>query len=66
MRDRSKKMKEEMLGIMRAAGIPPHLIYAYEKTGFLLLEEGYEALSPQERAEYDDAIDEYFAKNDKQ
>lgn len=63
MKDRPKKMKKEMLGIMRAAGIPPHLMYAYEKTGFLLLEEGYEALSPQERAEYDAAVDEYFANN---
>lgn len=51
---------------MRAAGIPPHLIHAYRKTGLLLLEEGYEALSPEVRAEYDAAIDEYFAKNDKQ
>ena len=58
-------MKKEMLGIMRAAGIPPHLIYAYEKTGFLLLEEGYESLSPQQRFEYDAAIDEYFAKKPK-
>lgn len=63
MRDQSKKVKKEMLCIMRAAGIPPHLIYAYEKTGLLLLEEGYAALSPQQRSEYDAVIDEYFAKN---
>lgn len=65
MNSRSKKTTQDMIAAMRATNIPPQLIYAYEKTGFLLLEEGYEALSPQERAEYDAAIDEYFATNGK-
>ena len=55
---------KEMLCLLRAAGIPPHLIYAYEKTGLLVEgEHGYNALAPEDRAEYDAAIDEYFAKN---
>ena len=52
-----------MLAAMRAASIPPQLIYAYERTGFLLLEEGYRNLAPEDKAEYDAAIAEYFAKN---
>jgi ABC-type transporter MlaC component len=63
VKNKSKKIKQEMLAAMRAAGIPPQFIHAYERTGFLLLEEGYKNLSPEDKAEYDDAIDEYFAKN---
>jgi ABC-type transporter MlaC component len=63
VKTRSKKVKQDVLTAMRAAGIPSQFIYAYERTGFLLLEEGYKNLSPEDKAEYDDAIDEYFAKN---
>jgi len=66
MKRSSDKLKQEMLAVMRAAGMPPHLIYAYEKTGFLLLEDGYKTLSPKDKAEYDAAIDDYFAKNSKE
>ena len=59
----SSRMKKDMLAAMRAAGIRPEIVYAYERTGFLLLEAGYEALSLEDKAEYDGAIDEYFAKN---
>ena len=63
MKSRSKKIKRDVIAAMRAASIPPQLIYAYEQTGFLLLKEGYKNLAPEEKAEYDAAIDEYFAKN---
>jgi hypothetical protein len=63
VKNRSKKLKQEMLAAMRAAGISPQLIYAYERTGFLLSKGGYESLSPEDKAEYDAAIAEYFAKN---
>ena len=59
---KSKKVKSSVLAAMRKAGIRPELIYAYERTGLILLEEGYENLSPVDRAEYDAAIDEYFAE----
>ncbi len=62
MKSRSKKIKRDVIAAMRAASIPPQLIYAYEQTGFLLLEEGYKSLSPEDKAEYDAAIAEYFAK----
>ena len=63
MKSRSKKIKRDVIAAMRAADMPPQLIYAYERTGFLLSQEGYKSLSPEDKAEYDAAIDEYFAKN---
>ena len=65
MKSRSKKIKQDMIAAMRAAGIRPQLIYAYERTGFLLSKEGYQSLSPEDKAEYDAAIAEYFANNTK-
>ena len=59
------RLRQEMVAIMRAACMPPHLIYAYEKTGLLLSEDGYNTLSPADKAEYDAAIDEYFVNNTK-
>ncbi len=63
MKNRSKKIKRDVIAAMRAANIPPQLIYAYEQTGFLLSKDGYKSLSPKDKAEYDAAIAEYFAKN---
>ncbi|WP_428667622.1 hypothetical protein [Reyranella sp.] len=60
---RSKKIKRDMVALMRSVGISPELIYAYERTGFLLDEAGYKNLSADDRAEYDAAIDEYRAQN---
>ncbi|MPZ36177.1 MAG: hypothetical protein GEV13_35400 [Rhodospirillales bacterium] len=65
MNNRSKKIKQDMIAAMRVADISPQLIYAYERTGFLLSKEGYQSLSPEDKAEYDAAIEEYFAKDDK-
>jgi hypothetical protein len=62
MKIRSKKVKSDVLTALRNAGIRPELVHAYERTGLLLLEAGYNKLSPADRAEYDAAIDEYFAK----
>jgi hypothetical protein len=56
-----KELADATLKAMLAAGTPPHFVYAYQKTGFLVSETGYENLSPEDRAEYDAAIDEYFA-----
>ena len=62
---RSKKIKRDMIALMRSAGISPELIYAYERTGFLLNEAGYKNLSADDRAEYDAAIAEYRARGRK-
>lgn len=48
----------EVVAGMKAAGVRPELIYAYEKTGFLLME-GMDYAKPI-RDEYDAAIEEYF------
>jgi hypothetical protein len=64
MISRSKKVMRDVIAAMRSAGIRPEIIYAYEQTGFLLDEAGYKNLSPQDKAEYDAAIDAYRAKND--
>jgi hypothetical protein len=63
---RPKKIQKDMIAAMRAAGIRPELIYAYERTGFLLSEDGYKSLSAEDKAEYDAAIDEYFAQTRKE
>ena len=43
---------------MRKVGIQPEIIYAYKKTGLLVMEGT--PLSPRDRKEWNDAIDEYF------
>src|SRR5262245_64172486 len=48
-----------MLEAMRKAGTPPHIIYAYEKTGLLLMKDS--PASPSDRKAWNDAIDDYFA-----
>jgi hypothetical protein len=63
VKSRSKKIKRDVIAAMRAADMPPQLIYAYDRTGFLLSQEGYKSLSPEDKAEYDAAIAEYYAKN---
>jgi hypothetical protein len=63
VKNKSKRLKQDMAAAMRMAGIPPQFIYAYERTGFLLLEEGYKYLAPADKAKYDAAIDDYFANN---
>ena len=63
MKSRSKKIKRDVIAAMHAANMPPQLIYAYERTGFLLSQEGYKSLLPEDKAEYDAAIEEYHAKS---
>jgi hypothetical protein len=56
-----EKLRAVTLEAMRAAGTPPHLVYAYAKTGFVVNKHGYKRMKPEDRAEYDAAIEEYFA-----
>jgi hypothetical protein len=46
---------------MHDAGIHPALIYAYQKTGRILSEDVAKTLSPAERKEWADAVDEWYA-----
>jgi hypothetical protein len=61
-----EKLQGAILKGMLAAGTPAHLVYAYQKTGLIVSEAGYKNMSPADRAEYDAAIDEYFALEDAQ
>jgi hypothetical protein len=43
------------------AGSPPHLVFAYAKTGFMPSDAGYKNMPQADRATYDAAVAEYFA-----
>jgi hypothetical protein len=61
-----ERLRRETLEAMRAAGIPPHLVYAYEKTGLMVNEHGYKNMTPEDRAEYEAAVKEYWEMEDEQ
>ena len=46
---------------MRVAGTPPEIVYAFKKTGMLLVENLKSTYPADAVAEWDAAIDEYFA-----
>ena len=56
-------MEASVVASMRKAGIAPHLIHAYEKTGRLVSESNKHLLTEDELAEWEEAIDDYFRKN---
>jgi len=53
-----ERFRDDMLAMM--ADGPPHLTYAYLKTGLMLMEGMEEYYDPADVAEYKAAIDEYF------
>lgn len=38
----------------------PHLVYAYQKTGLIIVDGIHSKLSPRDKADWDDAIEEYY------
>jgi hypothetical protein len=52
----------EILKAMRDAEMPPEFIYAYKKTGYVILSDNEESQSLPEGAieQWDTAIEEYF------
>ncbi|MGA8596505.1 MAG: hypothetical protein WB676_17485 [Bryobacteraceae bacterium] len=56
------KLEAEITRAMSLAGIEPAKIYAYKKTGLLASSENWELLSEQDRAAWNQALDEYEAK----
>jgi|SRR5271168_1073305 len=56
-----EKLRTRTIKVMKAAGSPPHLVFAYAKTGFMPSEDGYKNMPPADRATYDAAVAEYFA-----
>ncbi len=57
-------LHRETLKALRMAGTPPQFIHAYAKTGYLLTVRNVNSVPPEARAEWDAAIDEYFALED--
>jgi hypothetical protein len=53
-----ERVRDDMMAVM--SGGPPHLAYAYAKTGLMLMEGMEEYYDPDDVAEYKAAIDEYF------
>ena len=55
-----EKINEEMRKAFAATSFPPEFVFAWEKTGILVGEDGYRRMRPEDRAQYDAAIREYF------
>lgn len=54
------ELENVMLGVMKRADTSPEIVYAFKKTGRLLLNpEVYASVSQEERDEWDSAIMEY-------
>jgi len=56
------KLEAEITRAMSLAGIEPAKIFAYKKTGLLASSENWDLLSDQDRAAWNQALDEYEAK----
>lgn len=57
---RRERVKRDMVQAMTNAGVPPHLIFAYERTGICPDERGYSRLTAVDKAAWEAAIEEYF------
>jgi hypothetical protein len=55
------ELRRVTLEALKKSGVAPELVYAYAKTGFIVNERGYTNMPPEDRAEYEAAIEEYFA-----
>jgi hypothetical protein len=55
------EIKDQMIQTMLHANTPQHLIYVYDKTGFMVGRDGYERLSKEEKKEIRAAALEYEA-----
>ena len=57
------KLKAATAEAMRAAGVRPALIYAYERTGLIVTRENRALMSAADLDEWEDAIAEYEETN---
>src|SRR5689334_16923152 len=58
-----RALKASVVKEMRAAGVDPALIYAYERTGLLVTPEKRKLMSAADLDEWEDAIAEYREKH---
>ena len=61
----AEHMEHMTVEAMKNAGIDPALIYAYEKTGLMVTEDNQHLVSEADLDEWDEAIAEYEAKQEK-
>jgi hypothetical protein len=54
-----EKHRNQVLEAMEAAGAPPDVAYAYAKTGYLIVAGKEGNFTPEARADWNAAIDEY-------
>jgi len=54
------KFHRQVLDVMKAADLPGHLVYAWEKTGLMVTEDNRVLLSKKDLREWDEAIEEYW------
>jgi hypothetical protein len=57
-------LDNEVVTAMRKTGVEPHIIYAYKKTGLIGIAGAIDNWPADRRAEWQAAIDEYFALED--
>jgi hypothetical protein len=62
---RVEQFDKEVLAAMQAAGTPPQIMYAFKKTGLLLSQELMNTYPADAVKEWEAAIHEYFAMEDK-
>ena len=55
------KVQADVLDAMRKAGTPPEVMHAYKRTGLIRVEGLSEGWPPDRTAEWNQAIEEYFA-----
>jgi len=61
--DEVAKVRAATVEALRAAGVRPALIYAYERTGLIVTRENRHLMSAADLDEWDDAIAEYEERN---
>lgn len=59
-----QRFRDGTIEAMKLAGVQPQIIYAFMKTGLLLREDLVPTYPPEAVAEWEAAIDEYFALED--
>lgn len=57
---RLETLQREFVAVMTEARVSPAYIYAYCRTGLIVTEENYRLISPEDRAAWDLAMEEYL------
>ena len=55
-----KDLDRETIAALEKAGVPPPIVHAFKRTGWIVDRQGYERLSEVDRREWDAAIDEWY------